>query len=316
MILVTGASGFIGRALCRDLVARGLATAGTYRGDRRDAVPAGVEVRQIGDLGGGDPWRGALSGISAVVHVAGLAHVTGARSDLDRRAVSVNAEATRSLALASAEAGVRRLVFISTSKVHGEASESPIRECDAPVPDDPYAASKLAAEAALAEAARSGRIETVVLRPPLVYGPGVKANFRALLALCDSPWPLPFGGIIGNRRALLYVGNLIGAIREALDHPKAAGKTYLVADDGARSTAEIVGAIRAAFGRRPRLLSVPPEVLRSSAGLVHRTSAVARLLESFEIDASLIKRDLGWRPPFSFEQGLAATAAWFRTSRS
>jgi nucleoside-diphosphate-sugar epimerase len=317
MILVTGASGFIGRALCRDLVARGRATAGACRPDRRAAVPPGVERRPIGDLADEDAWRGALARTEAVVHLAGIAHVADRRAAADaaEHAHRVNAEATRRLAAAAAAAGARRLVFVSTAKVHGETSAAPWREDAPPAPSDPYAASKWAAEQALAETARGAAIEIVVLRPPLVYGPGVKANFLALLALCDTPWPLPFGSLDRNRRSLLYVGNLVAAIGRALDHPAAAGRAYLVADDGAWSTAEIAGKIRIALGRPPRLVPVAASVLRAVARLGHAQAESDRLTESFEVDAERIRRELDWRPPFSFEQGLAATAAWWRGDR-
>jgi UDP-glucose 4-epimerase len=316
MILVTGATGFIGRVLCRDLVARGIDAGGAYRGDRAAAVPAGVEPRRIGDLADDDPWRGVLVGADAIVHLAGRAHVTDARARADDadKAMRVNADATRQLALAAAEAGARRLVCVSTAKVHGETASGPLREDNTPAPADPYSASKWAAEKALAEIAGRG-LEIVVLRPPLVYGPGVKANFVRLLRLCDSPWPLPFGALDRNRRSLLYVGNLIAAIRRALEHPAAAGRTYLVADDGAWSTAEIVRRMRAALGRPARLFPAPPGILRSATRIAGCMPAAAPLLESFEVDAGRIRRELDWRAPFSFDQGLAATAAWHRAAR-
>jgi nucleoside-diphosphate-sugar epimerase len=316
MILVTGATGFVGQALCRDLLARGRSVAATYRGERRGQIPAGIEARQAGDLEADDPWCDSLSGIDAIVHLAGLAHVTEIRPDAAERAERVNAHATRSLGIAAARAGVRRLVYLSTAKVHGEASSAPFRETDAPAPSDPYAASKWAAEQALTEVAREQSLETVVLRPPLVYGPGVKANFLSLLALCDSPWPLPLGGLAANRRSFVFLGNLIAAIHRVLDHPRAAGRAFLVADGGALSTAELVRQIRRALGRLARLAAVPPAALQTLAASIGRQSAFERLTESFEIDASLIGRELDWRPAFSFEQGLAATAAWYRAGRS
>lgn len=313
MILVTGATGFVGQALCRDLLARGRSVAGTCRSEMRAGIPAGLDARRIDDLEGDKPWRDALAGIDAIVHLAGLAHVTDGRPDAGEKAGRINARATRSLAMAAVRTGVRRLVYVSTAKVHGEASTAPFRESDAPAPAEPYASSKWAAEQSLRDIRG---VEIVVLRPPLVYGPGVKANFLSLFALCDSPWPLPLGGLTTNRRSFVYLGNLIAAIRCALDHPSAAGRTFLVADGTARSTTGLIGAIRGALGRPSRMIAMPPPILRTLAAAVGRQSAVDRLTETFELDASLIGRELDWRPPYSFEQGLAATAAWYRATRT
>jgi nucleoside-diphosphate-sugar epimerase len=315
MILVTGATGFIGGALCRDLAARGRSVAGAIRGDQAGRLPPAIAARRIADLVEDDPWRDALAGVEVVVHLAGRAHVGERAEGNGAAAQRINCAASRRLAERAVAAGVRRLVFVSTAKVHGEATSArPWREDDAPGAADPYAASKWSAERALAEIARD-RLEVVVLRPPLVYGPGVKANFLALLALCDSPWPLPLGGLAGNRRSLIYLGNLVAAVRLAIDHPAAAGRTYFVADGEAVSTARLVRRLRAALARPARLARVPPGVLRLAGRVVGQASAVDRLIESLELDTARIKGELGWQPPFAIDHGLAATAAWYRARR-
>jgi nucleoside-diphosphate-sugar epimerase len=316
MILVTGATGFIGGALCRDLAARGRRVAGTIRGDQAGRLPPAIAARRIADLVEDDPWRDALAGIEVVVHLAGRAHVGERAGGNGAAAQRINCVASRRLAERAVAAGVRRLVFVSTAKVHGEATSSrPWREDDAPGAADPYAESKWSAERAVNEIARDGRLEVVVLRPPLVYGPGVKANFLALLALCDSPWPLPLGGLAGNRRSLVYLGNLVAAVRLAIDHPAAAGRTYFVADDDAVSTARLARRLRAALGRPARLAPVPPGALRLAGRVVGQASAIDRLIESLELDTTRIKSELGWQPPFGIDHGLAATAAWYRARR-
>jgi nucleoside-diphosphate-sugar epimerase len=207
---------------------------------------------------------------------------------------------------------VARFVFLSSVKVNGEAtSGEPVTEDDTPAPEDAYATSKWEAEQALAEASGGG-IETVVLRTPLVYGPGVKANFLSLLKLCDTALPLPLGGIDGNRRSLIYLGNLADALRRALVHGAAAGRTYLVRDREDVSTAGLVRRIRRALGRPPRLVTVPTGALRAALAVTGRRAAADRLLGSLAVDAGRIDRELGWTPPYTMDQGLHATVSWYR----
>lgn len=221
---------------------------------------------------------------------------------------ATNTDATLNLARQAAHAGVRRFVFISTIKVNGEGRNEPYREADEAAPEDAYAISKWEAEQGLWRIARETGLEVVVLRPPLVYGPGVKANFRALLRLVARGWPLPLGAI-DNRRSLLYLGNFVDAIARCLEHPDAAGQTFLIDDGAALSTPELVRSIAAAMHRPARLLAVPPGLLSFGGALLGRRAAVARLTGSLWLDAALIRTRLGWCPPYTLAQGLAATCA-------
>lgn len=291
-VLVTGATGFLGRALCPCLAEAGFRVRAAGRAE-------------TGDIGPNTDWRKLLApGIDAVIHLAARVHVMrdGAADPLAefRR---VNTAGTAALGRAAAAAGVKRIIFLSTVKVHGDASAQPLRTGDPENPPDPYAVSKLEAERALAR--HAGDFDVVTLRPPLVYGPGVTGNFRALLRAVDRGWPLPLGGI-ANRRSLIYVGNLALAVCAALDAPPGA---YLPSDREDLSTPEIVRRLAAAMGRPARLLAVPPGALRAAARLAGRTAALARLCGSLTVDGALP----GWRPRFSVAEGFADTARWYRT---
>lgn len=312
-VLVTGATGFVGRA-----VVRGLAVAGfdTIAAVRRDvSLGAGIETRRIGDLAEHDAWSGALDGVDSVVHLAARVHVMReTAADPAGAFLADNCQGTRRLAVAAARAGVQRLVFLSSIKVNGEATPNkPFDEDDAPAPEDAYGVSKWCAEQALAEVAAGQAIETVILRTPLVYGPGVGANFLSLLRLCDSRLPLPLGAVDGNARSLIFLDNLVDAIRCALTHSAAAGRTYLVRDGEDLSTAGLVRRLRHALGRSSCMVPAPPAMLLLAARALGKSAAAARLLGSLSVDDRRIRHELGWRPPFTADQGFAATAAWYRT---
>ncbi len=221
---------------------------------------------------------------------------------------ATNTEATLNLARQAAQAGVKRFVFISSIKVNGEGRDAPYRETDAAAPEDAYAISKWEAEQGLRQIARETGLEVVILRPPLVYGPGVKANFQRLLQMVRRGWPLPLGAI-HNRRSLLYLGNFVDAIRLCVEHPAAAGQTFLLDDGEPVSTPELIRAVARAMGRPARLLAVPVGVLEFAGALLGKRAAVARLTGSLWVDSSAIRSRLGWTPPFSMEAGLAATVA-------
>jgi nucleoside-diphosphate-sugar epimerase len=261
-IAVSGASGFIGNALCRSLIASG-------------HDPVAADLRRLDDA-------------RAVVHLAGIAHRRASREELQR----VNVDLAVSVGRAAAAAGAG-LVFISSIKVHGERSDAPLTESSPIRPMDPYAESKARAEEALRSIAG---LRLAVLRPPLVYGPGVKANFLALMKAIARRLPLPFASI-ANRRSLIYVGNLADAIERCLG---AAG-TYVVCDGAAVSTPTLCRAIGAALGRRTHLFPFPPILLPFET-----------LTGSLEVDDAELRRSLGWAPPFSFEEGLRLTAGWYR----
>jgi nucleoside-diphosphate-sugar epimerase len=249
-----------------------------------------------------------LRGIDCVVHLAGRAHVTGDPASFRR----INTAGTLRLAEAAQRGGVARFVFLSSVKVNGETTTArPFRDDDTPQPAGPYGESKWAAEQALAQLAAAGRMEVVILRPPLIYGPGVKANMLALLRLCRRGVPLPFGAI-DNRRSLLYLGNLVDAIRRVVEAPAQPGcRTYLLRDGEDLSTATLVRALAAGLGRPARLLPIPPRFLAAALALAGKSAAGERLLGSLTVDDSRFRADFGWRPPYSVEAGIAAMTAWF-----
>lgn len=303
-VLVTGASGFVGRALCDKLSMVG-----------RDVVPV---VRQlsglqgeaiIGEIGSVTNWSEALRGCEVVVHLAARVHVMH-DPEQDPLALyrDTNTEATLNLARQAAQSGVKRFVFISTIKVNGEGGNEPYRETDVPAPEDAYAISKWEAEQGLQRIARETGLEVVILRPPLVYGPGVKANFLRLMQTVRKGWPLPLGAI-HNRRSLLYLGNFVDAIRLCVEHPAAAGQTFLIDDGEPISTPELIHAVARAIGRPARLLAVPVGVLELVGALLGKRAAVARLTGSLYVDSSFIRSCLGWTPPYSMTSGLAETVA-------
>ena len=311
-VLVTGAGGFIGASLCRLLGDRGFDVVAGVRGEAGSV--ATHAVARIGNLDDMSVLSDAVAGVEYVVHLAARAHIMSETSnDPLAEYRRTNVEGTRLVARAAARAGVKRLVFLSSVKVNGERTESaPFTEDDEPAPADPYGISKWEAEQALGEIAAADGLETVILRSPLVYGPGVRANFLKLLKLCDSALPLPVASITGNRRSLIYLGNLNEAVHRALTHDAAAGRRYLVCDRDDVSTAELVRRIRAALGRPARLIGVPPGCLDAGLTLAGKRAAADRLLGSLAVDDARIGIELGWTPPFTMSDGLAATVAWYR----
>ncbi len=305
-VLVTGAGGFIGRALCIGLVERGHAVLGLTR---RPAEPIrGVELRPIGDIGPTTDWSGHLNRIEIIVHLANRAH-RSAREPGDHN----EAQAAQILAHSAAKAGVRRLIHMSSVRAMSEATlpGAPLRESDPPRPSDPYGRGKLAIERALQAAARETGIEIVILRPPLVYGPGAKANFRALMRLVASGLPLPLAGI-DNRRSLIFIDNLVDLVGRACLHPGAAGRVLLARDAADLSTPELIRILAAGLGRPARLFAVPQPALAVLRRVPMLGPLLARLTLSLQVDDAETRAALDWRPPVAPEIGLAATAAAFR----
>ena len=301
-VLVTGASGFIGNAVCIDALAKGWKVRGAVRGDRRP-LPDGVERWPIADLRDA-AWKPALQGIDAVVHLAGIAHELHGQN-AEQTYHAVNCAATERPARAAARAGVRRFVFASSIKVNGESTplERPFHAGDAPSPQDRYARSKWDAEQALDRVAAETGLERVVIRPPLVYGPGVGANFLRLMRLVDRAIALPFGSV-RNRRSLIYAGNLSDLMLLCANSSAAAGKTLLACDGEDLSTPELIRRIAKSLGRRTRLWPFPSSLLPG------------KLVQSLAIDADETRRSLQWRPRFTVDEGMAHAAAWYRSRRS
>lgn len=299
-VVVTGASGFIGLPLCSLLVRSGADVRAAVRRESASLADLTGRLKQVvvGDLAAATDWSAALDGADAVVHLAARVHVASGQADRDRFR-EINIDATLRLAEAAARARVRRLVFVSSAKAGNGAS-------------DPYSWSKAEAERLLGDASR--RLECVIVRPPLVYGPRVKANFLRLMRLVDSGLPLPLASV-ANHRSLLFVGNLADALATCIGHPRAAGRAYSVSDGEDVSTPELVRRIARALGRPARLFPFPVALLRLAGGLAGQRQAIDSLTGDLTIDSSPIRAALGWRPPFSMEQGLAQTAAWYRARR-
>ena len=310
-VLVTGATGFVGSALVPALAAAGHRV---VRAVRTDPAPGDLTVP---DLCKWSPSSRELAGLDCIVHLAARTHVMDESvADSLARYRALNVEATLKLARAAVDCGVRRFVFMSSVKVNGERTfERPFTEQDAPRPEDAYGISKWEAEQALREAAAGSRMDVAVLRPPLIYGPGVKGNFLRLLRAVARGMPLPLASV-RNRRSLLYLGNLVDAIVSCIDHPAAAGKTYLVADGADVSTPGLIRAIAGALSKPARLVPFPPPLLKAAAALLGKTETAARLIGSLQVDASCIRRELGWRPRCSLAQGLGQTAEWYYRQRA
>lgn len=303
-MLVTGANGFVGRALSVEAILPRFAVQGATR--TPCDLPKGVEGVVVSSIDGRTDWCTALTGCSVVVHLAARVHVmqeTTADPLTDFR--RVNVQGTLNLARQAAASGVRRFVFISSVKVNGEATQpgTAFKPDDAPAPMDAYGVSKMEAEQGLRELAAQTGMEVVIIRPPLVYGPGVKANFAALMRAVQRGWPLPLGAI-HNQRSLIALDNLVDFIITCVTHPKAANQTFLISDGQDLSTTELVRRMAQAAEVPARLLPVPVWVLEWAGRLVGKGDAIQRLCGNLQIDSSKARDLLGWEPKVSVQEGL------------
>lgn len=312
MILVTGATGFVGRPLCARL-ARCNALRAVAREPRGEELPSAVEVVSR-SLSCSEDWSTALSGVNVVVHCAARVHVMNDKaSDPLAEFRRVNVEGTMRLARQAAELGVKRFIFLSSIKVNGEATRPahPFLADQPAAPEDPYGISKMEAEEGLRSLARETGMEVVIIRPPLVYGPGVKANFLAMMRWLRHGIPLPLGAVTENRRSLVALDNLVDLIVICLDHPAAANHTFLVSDAESLSTAALLRRMGDALGRPARLIPVPVPLLQMGAALLGKRDMAQRLCGSLEVDISKTRELLGWLPPISVDEGLRRTAEPF-----
>lgn len=303
VVAVTGANGFIGSRLCAALRQQGT----HVRALARSAVPVD-DHRIVGDLGPETRWDGVLDGVDCLVHCAARVHILNDPHANPLEAFrTVNVEGTRALARAAAAQGVRRFVFLSSLKVMGEATPhgQPFQVSDAPAPQDAYGVSKWEAEQALQEVAASTGLEWVIVRPPLVYGPGVKANFRSLMTAVARGLPLPLGAV-DNRRSLLGLDNLVDLLQSCSQHPAAAGQVFLASDDHDLSTPELVRQLAHAMQRPARLMPVPLSWLQLAGKVMGRQAQIERLTGSLQVNIGHTKRVLGWTPRWTVEQGLRA----------
>jgi nucleoside-diphosphate-sugar epimerase len=307
-VLITGGTGFVGQLLARTIQAQGHDVVRTARQAQPDSV-------LVSTVDGSTSWHEALQGCDSVVHLAARVHVINDKSaDPLREFRRVNVEGTAHLARQSAAAGVRRLVFLSSVKVNGEATQErcPFTADDAPAPQDPYGVSKHEAEQALRQIAADRGMEVVIIRPPLVYGSGVKANFESMMRWLARGVPLPLAAVTQNRRSLVALDNLVDLIVTCLNHPAAANQTFLVSDGEDLSTAELLKRMGAAMGHPARLFYLPPTLLKLGASMLQRPGIYQRLCSSLQLDIAKTRQLLGWIPPVSVDEGLRRAAQGFR----
>jgi nucleoside-diphosphate-sugar epimerase len=312
MILVTGASGFVGTALCKSLVNQ-YSLRISVRDKSVAKLCSNVDIFEA-FISPDQNWSSALSGVSTVVHCAARVHVmneTAADCLVEFR--RVNVDGTLNLARQAIETGVRRFIFISSIKVNGEFTDldHPFVADQVPVPIEPYGLSKFEAEIGLMALSKETGMEVVIIRLPLVYGPGVKANFLSMMNWLQRGIPLPLGGITKNRRSFVFIDNLVDMIIACINHPAAANQTFLVSDDEDLSTAELLERMALALGCPSKLIAVPTTLITLGTKLIGRPDISQRLCGSLQVDIKKTKDLLGWSPPVTVDDGLRRTASSF-----
>jgi nucleoside-diphosphate-sugar epimerase len=311
MILVTGAGGFIGTAVVSELAKRGICCRAVTRARR-------VGYFGIGNIDARTDWAAALDGVDVILHLASRAHVTNESiADQIAHFPTANVDATLNLARQAIRAGVKRFVFISSIKVNGEATEPGRRfkAEDKPNPQSPYSKSKLEAERGLFALSAASELEVTVIRPPLVYGPGVKANFATMMDWVDRGIPLPFGSV-HNKRSLVFVDNLTDLIILTATHPNAAGQVFLVSDGEDISTTDLFKGMAEALGRPSRVVPLPASLLSIAAAAIGQRAIASRLTDSLQVDVTKTRELLGWVPRQNVKEGLRQTALAFQRPES
>lgn len=308
-VMLTGSTGFVGSALLAEL--KKLPEFRVVAAVRSAVLPASDNVVVVGNIDGTTDYSAALNGVDVVVHAAARAHIMRDEvADPLAEYSKVNVEGTLNLANQAVAAGVKRFIFISSIGVHGLNSLRPFKETDTEAPHDAYAVSKYEAEQGLRKLSTETGLEVVIIRPPLVYGGAAPGNFRSLINLASKSVPLPFGSV-NNHRSMVYVGNLVSFIIRCIQHPAAANQTFLVSDGEDVSLRMLVTYIRLCLGRSPRLLPVPVGLFKLAGALTRKRGIVDRLVGDLQVDSSKVRTLLGWVPPYTVEQGIAATVADF-----
>ena len=312
-VLITGVNGFVGKTLSDELVIKGFNVNGTVRSVMSVDFPGAITKFVIKDIDSKTDWQKALEGVDVVIHLAARVHVMkdtaiDALSEFRR----VNVEGTLNLARQAVEAGVQRFIFISSIKVNGEGSilGQPYTPEDQPAPVDPYGISKREAEDGLRQLASETGMEVVIIRPPLVYGPGVKANFQSMMRWLDKGIPLPLGAI-HNQRSLVSLDNLIDLIVTCIHHPAAANQIFIAGDGEDLSTTELLQRMAAALGKKAWLIPVPSFILEWGARLVGKQAITQKLCGSLQVDISKARDLLDWKPPVSVDEALRKTAQYY-----
>ena len=315
-VLVTGANGFVGRVLCDTLIAHGHVVRGAVR--RSNAIlNLKADPVVVGEITNKTDWAAALNGVDTVIHLAARVHVMNEisadpLSDFRR----TNVQGTAHLARSAAALGVKRLVYVSSIKVNGEETLAgqQYTELDCASPQDPYGISKWEAEQELYKIATETGLQIVIVRPPLVYGPGVKGNFERMLGALSRGMPLPLASV-RNLRSMIYVKNLADALRACAIVPAAAGQTYLLSDGEDVSTPDLLRKLGMAMGKPVWIFPFPVSLLKLAGRLLGKSGEIQRLVGSLQIGSGKIRRELDWQPPYSLQQGLQATADWYRAHR-
>lgn len=309
--LVTGANGYLGSALCSRAASNGLPVRACVR-TAIEISPGTAGKIAVGAVDGATDWAPALHGCTTVMHLAARVHVMAERASNPlvefRR---VNVDGTLNLARQAVAAGVRRFVFVSSVKVNGEstATDHAFSAADAPAPQDPYGISKMEAEQGLRQIAAETGMEVVIVRPPLVYGPGVKANFAALMRAVQRGVPLPLASVAHNRRSFVALDNLVDLLVTCIDHPAAANQTFLVSDGEDLSTADLLRRLGQAMNKPARLFPVPPSLLQLGANILGKGDMAQRLLGNLQVDIGHTRNTLNWNPPISVDEGLRRAVA-------
>jgi nucleoside-diphosphate-sugar epimerase len=314
-ILVTGSNGFVGSAFCTEAARRGYKIRAAQR-----AIPnsqnCGYERIEISHIDSDTDWSDALKGCDSVVHLASRVHVMRdhVANPLEEFR-KINVAGTERLARSAAACGVKRLVFVSSIKVNGESTlaDRKFLETDEPSPHDPYAISKCETESILHRVSEETGLEIVIVRPPLVYGAGVKGNLVQMLNVLAKDLPLPLASV-RNLRSLVYVENLVDALILCTTHPAAAGQTYLVSDGDDVSTPDLLRHLGVPMGHPARLIPCPMFILNLAGHISGKSAQIERLVGSLQVDSTKIRRELNWTPPYNLQQGLHATAQWYRNN--
>ena len=308
-ILITGATGFIGKSLVTQLLAENYLLSAAIR-NTSNCMSPDIQQIPVGDLSTNTDWGNALSDIDIVIHLAARVHVMDDTS-LDPLAKfrEINTEGTLNLARQAASNNISRFIFLSSIKVNGENTDfrKPFTKDDKHKPSDPYGLSKYEAEVGLKAIADNTGMEVVIIRPPLVYGPNVKANFKSMVSWLDKGIPLPLGSI-HNKRSLVALDNLVDLIITCIKHPSAANQTFLASDDEDISTTELLQRMAKALGKPARLIPIPSSLLNAGAALLGKRDIAQRLCGSLQVDINHTKQTLCWKPPVSVDEALQKTA--------
>ncbi len=313
-VLVTGANGFIGSILCKNLLAASAFEVKAAVRHQPDPANPATEV-QINNINSQTPWHDALQNVDVIVHLAARVHIMEETvNNPNNLFFDVNLHGTKNLARQAADAGVKRFIYISTIKVNGEGSGKVLCAEAKATPADAYAESKWAAEQALAQIAEDTGLEVIIIRPPLVYGPGVKGNFLRLLKLVARGLPIPLGAV-SNKRSMVYVDNLCDLIKTCITHPKAPGQVFLVSDNEDLSTPELIALLAVSLKHSEKLIAIPVAWLSRLGKLFGKEAEIHRLCSSLRVDISKTTELLDWQPPYSVQQGVQETVNWFLANK-